>query len=64
MAFNPTAATPTVQAAGRTFTFRPTDRLMRQIETIAERDAVSLSATVRRLLARAVRSEQADLETR
>jgi hypothetical protein len=62
MAFNSTATQPD---QGRTFvTFRPTLGLMRQIETIAERDAVSLSATIRRLLARAVRSEQTETETR
>jgi hypothetical protein len=45
-------------------TFRCPERLRQQLEIIAERDAVSVGATIRRLLSRAARSEQADVETR
>jgi hypothetical protein len=38
--------------------FRSNQKLQQQIETIAERDANSVSATIRRLLAAAIRAEQ------
>ena len=47
-------------STSRTISFRAPEHLEKQLEALAARDANSVSATVRRLVASALRSAEAD----
>jgi hypothetical protein len=49
---------PDTAFTSKTIAFRPSERLRRKLEAIAQRDSNPLSATVRRLLRRGLESER------